>query len=245
MLSQRFDQRKFKQIRTLHGELGIVSEASGSSKLSVGNTTAIARVYGPCQPKHSRLQNSNECTVEVEVSIADDILKSSAVNASSSIWKQKHHSQYLKSLLESTIPLNIFPRLFIYLQVTVIQDDGGALACAANAAILSLLDSGIPMKWTPCTISLGGISILGDGSPKPKIAFLIDPTKEEEEGDRSIPSQFVFSLVHSTENDAQIVASDCCGRFSEDSLFQAISHASETAGIVHSFFREIMHDKQS
>ena len=50
----RFDGRKLDELRPLEAKVGILKNADGSAFFRMGNTTAIAGVYGPRKvfPKH-------------------------------------------------------------------------------------------------------------------------------------------------------------------------------------------------
>ena len=54
MYEERFDKRGFDELRPMEAETGIIPNAKGSARFRIGNTEAIAAVYGPeeVKPKH-------------------------------------------------------------------------------------------------------------------------------------------------------------------------------------------------
>ena len=44
---KRFDGRKFDEVRPVEVKVGVVPRANGSAMFKIGNTIAIAAVYGP------------------------------------------------------------------------------------------------------------------------------------------------------------------------------------------------------
>lgn len=196
----RFDLRNENQFRPMLCELGHISEANGSAKLTCGQTIVVSRVYGPTQPKYQRHEHPQKATVEVEVTFSGESAHNSQVSQSQQlIRKERKYSNYVRRVVESSIQLNLFPKLFLLFQVTVVHDDGSALAVATNACLLSTLDSGIPMMATPYCISLSQYSLLpSDGRITSKVcsAMLVDPTKEEEMNAKLNIANFTLSYTN-------------------------------------------------
>ena len=50
----RHDGRKLDELRPMHAAVGVLKNAEGSAMFRLGNTIAVAGVYGPrrCFPKH-------------------------------------------------------------------------------------------------------------------------------------------------------------------------------------------------
>jgi exosome complex component RRP46 len=78
----------------------------------------------------------------------------------------------LSQILEPVIVSAQMPRCAIELEVQVVQDDGGLLAAAVNAACLALLDAGVPCQAMIACVSIG---VHADGS------LVIDPDAKEEQ----------------------------------------------------------------
>ena len=60
--------------------------------------------------------------------------------------KMKEFCRVLKSVFEQVIMLEQYPRSQTYLQVFVLQNDGGYRSAAFNAVSLALMNAGIAMR---------------------------------------------------------------------------------------------------
>ncbi|KAI5065301.1 hypothetical protein GOP47_0019996 [Adiantum capillus-veneris] len=126
----------------------------------VENTIILAAVYGP-KAISGRKENP-ECAI-VEV-----------------IWKPKtgiagsneREAEFIvKRTLEHIILTAMHPNTAISVIIQVVNDDGGALACAMNAACAALVDAGVPLS--------GLIAAVTCAVDKEGMVFL-DPMKKEE-----------------------------------------------------------------
>ena len=57
MYKKRFDGRKFDELRPMEAKVGVIKRANGSAMFKIGNTQAIAAVYGPHELHPGHLQN--------------------------------------------------------------------------------------------------------------------------------------------------------------------------------------------
>lgn len=268
----RLDSRIENQLRPLTYELGLITEANGSCKLTSGHSSAISRVYGPSQPKYGRHENIEKGTFEVEISLAgythdiQDISRKSPSSAllSSSLNLKKEQSMidYIKSSLENVIILTKFPKLFILIQITLLNDDGASLPLCLNAAVIALLDASIPLLSIPLSLQISQISLrnnendLQNAKSSDQSYFVVDPTKAEE---RNSKSKFVFTYIYSYSssadieaklvNDTQpkqiydILSSDCKGVYRLEDLTHASAIGVMQVELIHKFMREVMENK--
>ena len=45
--NKRLDGRKFDEVRKMHAKVGIIKRADGSAMFQIGDTIALAAVFGP------------------------------------------------------------------------------------------------------------------------------------------------------------------------------------------------------
>lgn len=126
-------------------ELDLISEATGSARLNVGKFSVLACVFGPAQPKYSRLESSQAATIEVELTLC----------AGSEQGIEKSSSSYIKESLERCVDLSAFPRMVFVLQVHVLGASDCGLGVAINASTLAFINAGIAMHSTPVAVCLG------------------------------------------------------------------------------------------
>ena len=139
----RLDGRGGQDMREMTAELGHAPEADGSVLFSLGKTCVAVSMHGPAQPKYSRLEKFDKCTLSVEyksVSITD---------SNSRMQTEKNLERFVSSCLSQAIDLAKHPRMTLLLRITVLNDDGSLLSAVINACVLALLDAGISLLYTP------------------------------------------------------------------------------------------------
>ncbi|KXS22309.1 ribosomal protein S5 domain 2-like protein, partial [Gonapodya prolifera JEL478] len=130
----RPDGRTPSQLRPITMGQGVLSRADGSGQARAGETEVLAAVYGPTEVK-IRDEKLDRATLEVK-------------------WKpiigppgivETSYERFLRESLDSAVITSLHPRTLISITIQVINDDGSILSCAFNAALLALLDAGIPL----------------------------------------------------------------------------------------------------
>lgn len=169
----RSDLRSEHSAREFNASIGGIADADGSAMVSTGLTTVRALINGPSQPRYSRHENNERCTLEVQV---DFLTASSGAQDSSSL------RQRLLRVLSQCVALESFPRMLITAKVVVSGDDGAVYESALNCCILALLDAALPMTTFACAVSG---ALLGD-------RLLVDATRAEE--------QLADTVFHATFN---------------------------------------------
>ncbi|XP_068249420.1 exosome complex component MTR3-like [Palaemon carinicauda] len=164
----RIDGRSAIDPRKLFMNVGIISQAKGSSYLEMGNTKVCCGVYGP-----KDIQRGNDFKLTGQVMCEVKMAPFSCVVRKSPQpdKKQREMSRQMKEALESVIVLEKFPKSQIDVYLTVIEDDGGALAACITAAGLALCHANIDVYDF-----LIGSTVLWYGG-----VMYVDPSEYEEE----------------------------------------------------------------
>ena len=153
MAFKRHDGRKNDEIRKMKAQIGVVPNADGSAMFSLGNTIAIAAVYGPRQLHPQHMQDP-----------ATGILRCNYDLLSFSVNERKRpgpsrRSQELSKMTEwalsPVLDLKEFPNTVIDVQIYILQADAGTRTAGINAASLALAHAGIPMRGLICSIAVG------------------------------------------------------------------------------------------
>ncbi|MES1911792.1 MAG: hypothetical protein MHM6MM_004168 [Cercozoa sp. M6MM] len=150
----RHDGRKCDEARALRAELGVCLDADGSARFAMGQTECVATVSGPKEHRRRSEQLHDRATIRAEM-MRMPFAGFERREVKSSDWQQQDMGRTLQETLESVVCADLFPKALIEVQVRVRQDDGGALACAINAACLALVDAGIPMTALVCGVTVG------------------------------------------------------------------------------------------
>lgn len=119
----------------------------------------------------------------------------------------------LRSALEATVLLPQLGRSRVDVRCHVLASDGGALACAINAASVALADAGVPMRDLVTAIEVGHLD--GHG--------LLDCTHQEQLGGG--PKM----LVSMHPSLGEVVAADCEGKVATELFDELAGLAAEGA----------------
>ncbi|MBN1896180.1 MAG: exosome complex exonuclease Rrp41 [Candidatus Aenigmarchaeota archaeon] len=166
---KRIDGRKADELRELEIEAGVLRNATGSARVRMGRTIAVAGVYGPREMFPRRLQKNEKATVQVRYTMApfstDERVRPGRSRRSQEI------SMVAANALEAAVFTEDFPKASIDVFVDIIQADAGTRTAAINAAAVALADAGVPMRDMICSVAIGKI----DGT------YVVDLAGKEED----------------------------------------------------------------
>ncbi|MCW1293877.1 MAG: exosome complex exonuclease Rrp41 [Candidatus Parvarchaeota archaeon] len=187
MYEERFDGRKFDELRPIELETGIIPNANGSARFKIGGTEAIAAVYGPAEVKPKHLERSDRgiivCKYDMMPFSVPDRAKPGVDRRDMEI------SLVISNALSRAIMLDEFPKSMISVYVYITQADAGTRCASLTAASMACADAGLPMRDLIAAVAVGkiGDSIVADlskaeedyegGATDIPIAFL--PSKDE------------------------------------------------------------------
>ncbi|EED20458.1 exosome complex endonuclease 1/ribosomal RNA processing protein, putative [Talaromyces stipitatus ATCC 10500] len=149
----RLDGRRWNELRLLQAQISTNSASSGSSYLSMGNTSIMCTVHGPHET--SGAGSATEALVDIDVNIAGFAGVDRKRRAGGSDRQSSQLSTALKSAFQSHLHTYLYPHSTITVQVSVLSSDGSLFAAAINACTLALVDAGIPMPGLLCACTAG------------------------------------------------------------------------------------------
>lgn len=159
---KRIDGRKLDDLREIEMQIGVISVADGSAKVSFGNTVALAAAYGPRELFPRFMQESDTGILRTRYNMApfsvDDRKSPGSDRRSQEI------SKVMKHALEPVLFLQEFPKVTVDVFVEVIQADGSTRVTGINAASLALVAAGIPMRnmVTACSVGKADGALVAD-----------------------------------------------------------------------------------
>jgi len=162
----RADGRESNQMRPPNIELRPLLRADGSARFSLGQSTVVAAVFGPREPKSRARETFDRATLEVVVQ--PRVGRAGAA--------ERQLEGHLMRQLDHVILHKEYPRTQIQVVLQVCSSDGSIGAVAGNAAFLALLDAGIAMRATVLSVSIG--MYLSPETDTPQL--ILDPTEGEE-----------------------------------------------------------------
>jgi len=151
----RYDGRKFDELRPIEAKVGILKNADGSAMFRLGNTVAIAGVFGPRKvfPKH-------EEEVDKAVLRARYVMAPFATSDRGRPGPSRRSTEISMVTRKALIPiifLDEFPKTAIDLHIEVLEADASTRIAGINAASLALADAGVPMRDLVCACSAGKV----------------------------------------------------------------------------------------
>nr|CAG4646499.1 EOG090X0BHT [Macrothrix elegans] len=205
----RIDGRKPHELRRIRCSLGVFTQADGSAYLEQGNTKVLAAVYGPHEVRGSKSKAlHDQAYINCQYSTATFSMGERKRRPRGD-RKSTEMNTHLEETFTAAIRTELYPRSQIDIFVEVLQADGGNYTACVNAAMMALVDAGVPLKDTvvSCTASLV------------KTVPLVDVNHIETSG--GSPELVVAILPHSGE----IVYMSLTQRFHIDHLSQVLDTA--------------------
>ncbi|MBI2106494.1 exosome complex exonuclease Rrp41 [Candidatus Woesearchaeota archaeon] len=215
--SKREDGRKFDELRKISAKVGIIKRADGSARFQIGDTIAIAAVYGPRELHPKFLQDPEKAVLRCNYDMASFSVTERKKPGPSR--RSTEISLVTEKALASVVELDLFPNTAIDVFIQIIQANAGTRCAGICAAAMALAHAGIPMKDMVAAISVGKV---GD-----KIVIDLDKEEEDfEEGATDIP-------VALTARNKEVTLLQLDGEVSKDELMQAIKLARKGCEEIH------------
>lgn len=152
----RPDGRRLEELRPIEAQVGVLKKADGSALFKMGNTLAIAGVYGPRKvyPKHEE---------EAERAILRTRYSMAAFSTTERIRpgpsrRSQEISKVTREALMPVIFLDEFPKTAIDVYIEILQADASTRVAGINAASLALADAGVPMADLVASCSAGKVA---------------------------------------------------------------------------------------
>ncbi len=212
---KRNDGRKPEDFRELEIEAGVLENATGSARVRMGRTIAVAGVYGPREMFPRRLQNPEKATLQLRYTMApfstDERVRPGLSR------RGKEISMVSGKAVEAAIFLDDFPKASIDVFVDIIQADAGTRTAAINAAAVALADAGVPMRDMVSSVAVGKI----DGT------YVVDLAgKEEDASACDLPIAYM-------PNQDKITLLQMDGDISKEDLKKMLELAKDAARKIH------------
>ncbi|KAH7647404.1 hypothetical protein FG379_003071 [Cryptosporidium bovis] len=163
----RFDGRTNFECGITSGELGVFySSLNGSAEYSIGLSKVYATVWRPEEISTIKYKSYIDLIIRPRIGHAQEYHKLTEYN--------------IVAILEKIIDFNSLSRSVISIALQIVSEDGPILSVCFNAAVMALLDLGIPMKCFPFATSIAETrAFYGYQESNPQ--FVIDPTNIEYE----------------------------------------------------------------
>ncbi len=153
---KRLDGRKLDEIRPVSVTAGVIPSADGSAEFRIGETVAVAAVYGPKKMIPRHLREDTKAYLNVIYNMVS--FSTSERNRPGPSRRSREISKVIKDALSKTILLEKYPQAKIDVFIEIINANAGTRTAAINAASVALADAGIEMKDLVTSIAAGKIN---------------------------------------------------------------------------------------
>ncbi len=180
MSKKREDGRAPDEMRPIKMEVGVIKNADGSARVSMGKTVAIAAAYGPRELHPRHLQKGDKARLKCIYSMAPFSTKERVRPGPSR--RSSEISKVTRESLEPALFLENFPKASVEVYILIEQANAGTRTAGINAASLALADAGLQMRDLIASVAAGKI----DG------VYTLDLAgKEEEETECDLPIAYM------------------------------------------------------
>ena len=215
-MNTRVDGRKPDEMREIEAKVGVIKRADGSALFRMGDTIAIAAVYGPRELHPRYLQNPE-----------GGILRCNYDMTSFSVTERKRPgpsrrgveiSLVTEKALLPVVDLSQFPNVVIDVFIEIIQANAGTRCAGISAAALALAHAGIPMRDMVAAVSVGKINN----------NIYVDLSKDEEDVEDATDIPVAF-----TSRTKEITLLQLDGNITKKELLEAIKLAKESCAKIN------------
>jgi len=226
---KRKSGRKNDELRSpILAKVGIIPNADGSAMFQIGETIAIAGVYGPkkMHPQHSQNPSKGtlRCTYNMNSFSVEDRIRPGPSRRSTEI------SKITEWALEPVLMIDKFPNMVIDVHINIIQADAGTRCAGINAAAMALAHAGIPMKDMVSSVAVGKM----DKTIVLDLDKYEDSEFEDGEGSTDIP----VSMTHAGE----ITHLQLDGKIKPEQLKEAIEMAKKACDEIYEVQKKALKD---
>jgi exosome complex component RRP41 len=152
--TKRFDGRAIDDTRPITAKVGVVPRADGSAMFQIGNTTAIAAVYGPREMHPKFMQNPRGGVLRCNYNMMPFSGHGDRVRPGQN-RRAKEISRVMENALRPVVDLSAFPNAVVDVFVELSQTDAGTRCAGITAAAMALADAGIDMKDLVAAVAVG------------------------------------------------------------------------------------------
>ena len=225
--TKRLDGRKFNETRKIEAKVGVIPNADGSAMFKIGDTIAIAAVYGPRNLYPKFMQNPERGTLRCNYNMFSFSVDERARPGPNR--RSKEIGLVTEKALIPALNLDEFPNAVVDVFVEIIQADAGTRCAGICAASMALADAGLPMRDLICAISVGNVG----GK------IVVDLSKAEEDYEEGATDMPVAILPRNSE----ISLLQLDGDMKPEEIKEALELAKKTCNEIYEIQKSALKEK--
>lgn len=229
--NERFDKRKFDELRPIAAKAGVIKNADGSAWFKIGKTEAYAAVYGPRDLYPRFMKDPSKGILRCNYNMMPFSGSGERVRPGQN-RRAKEISMVTAKALEPVLDLSEFTNSVVDVFIDLPQTDAGSRCAGICAAAIALADAGIPMTDMVAAVAVGRI---GD-------KVLVDLSYDEEAFEEEIVADIPLSVIHNSE---EISLLQMDGEVPKDMMMDAIKMGIAASKKIHEVQVKALKEKYS
>lgn len=213
----RKDGRKLDEMRPMSAKAGVIKRAQGSALFKIGNTEALAAVYGPRDLYPRFKQDPEKGLLRCHYNMMPFSGAGDRVRPGTN-RRSKEISFIMEKALRPVVDLSACPNAVVDVFIELPQTDAGTRCAAICAASMALADAGIPMKDLVSAVSAGRV--------EDAVVLDLDYYEDSHEDGVDIP----LAMVHHTK-EVSLLQMD--GIISKEDFIKAIELAKKACNEIY------------
>ncbi|MBR9691822.1 exosome complex exonuclease Rrp41 [Candidatus Woesearchaeota archaeon] len=226
--TKRLDKRKFDETRPIEAKVGVIKNADGSARFKIGNTVALAAVYGPRELYPRFMQNPEKGILRVNYNMMPFSGHGNRVRPGPN-RRSKEIAMVTKNALLPVVDLSEFPNAVVDVFIELPQTDAGTRCAGICAAAMALADAGIIMKDLVSSVAVGCI----DGT-------VVADLNYDEEAFEGIVADIPVAVLPNT---GEVVLLQMDGEMSKDNMVKALELAKKVCADIYEIQKKALKEK--
>ncbi len=223
--TKRYDGRKFDELRQMKAEVGVVPRAQGSARFQIGDTIAIAAVYGPKSIHPKALKTPGQGILRCYYNMMSFAGAGNRVRPGPS-RRSKEISLITENALMPALNLSVYGSSVVEVFIELLQTAAGTRCAGITAAAMALADAGFPMKDLVSAVAMGKIE-----------DKLVTDVSNEEEHHKAGSTDIPIAIMPRT---GKITLLQMDGYIKRDELKEVLKSAKKVCAHIHTIQREAL-----
>lgn len=227
---KRFDGRKLDETRPIQAEVGVIKNADGSARFKIGNTVALAAVYGPRELHPKFMQNPDTGILRCHYNMMPFSGHGERVRPGQN-RRAKEISMVMQNALLPVLDLSDYPNAVVDVFVELPQTDAGTRCAGICAASLALADAGLIMKDMVASVAVGRVD--------DKVLADLNYDEEAYECERGV-ADIPVAILPST---GEVTLLQMDGGITREELKKALELAKKVCGKIYDIQKKALKEK--
>ncbi len=225
---KRPDGRAYDETRPITAKVGVIKNAQGSAMFQIGDTQAIAAVYGPRNLFPKFMQNPRKGILRCHYNMMPFSGHGERIRPGGS-RRSKEISMVTQNALLPVLNLEDYPNTVVDVFIEFPQTDAGSRCAGITAASMALADAGLSMKDLISAVAVGKVND----------QILVDLNYAEEAYEGQVSDIPVAMLP----NSGKVTLLQMDGVIDRKSLKEALELGRKTCRQIYEIQRQALKDK--